>query len=60
LLVAAGESDWVGRHSDLLYALLLFAASILCVTLSYYLLQLRLMRRAGRHGVADPSVAIHS
>jgi cytochrome oxidase Cu insertion factor (SCO1/SenC/PrrC family) len=46
LKIAAGESDWVGRHSDLLYALLLFAASILCVALSYYLLQLNSIRRA--------------
>jgi hypothetical protein len=40
LKVAAGESDWIGQHSQLLYALLLFAGSILCVALSYYLLQL--------------------
>ena len=24
LRVAAGESDWIGRHSDVLYAVLLF------------------------------------
>jgi cytochrome oxidase Cu insertion factor (SCO1/SenC/PrrC family) len=60
LKVAAGQSDWVGRHSDLLYALLLFAASILCVALCYYLLQLRLMRQAGRHDVADQPVVFHS
>ena len=39
LKVASGESDWVGRHSDLLYATLLFAASALCVALTYSVLQ---------------------
>ncbi len=58
LKVAAGESDWIGRHSDLLYALLLFAASILCVALCYHVLQLNLMRRASRAGAADQSVAV--
>ena len=33
LQVAAGRSDWVGEHSALLYALLLFAASLVCVAL---------------------------
>jgi cytochrome oxidase Cu insertion factor (SCO1/SenC/PrrC family) len=56
LKVAAGQSDWIGRHSDLLYALLLFAASILCVALSYYLLQLNVVRRARR--AAGPSAAV--
>ena len=45
LRVAAGESDWVGRHFDLLYALLVFGASLSAVTLSYYLLQLVTLRR---------------
>ena len=53
LKVAAGESDWVGQHSQLVYALLLFAGSILCVALSYYLLQLSLTRRASRTPVAN-------
>jgi cytochrome oxidase Cu insertion factor (SCO1/SenC/PrrC family) len=57
LKVAAGESDWVGRHSDLLYALLLFAASLLCVALSYYLLELNSLRRATRRA-ADRSAVL--
>ena len=48
LRVAAGESDWIGRHSDVLYALLLFAASLCCVAFCYYVLQLILLRRANR------------
>jgi cytochrome oxidase Cu insertion factor (SCO1/SenC/PrrC family) len=40
LKVASGESDWVGQHSEWLYALLLFAGSLLCVALAYYVLQL--------------------
>jgi cytochrome oxidase Cu insertion factor (SCO1/SenC/PrrC family) len=55
LRVAAGESDWIGRHSDVLYALLLFAASICCVALSYYVLQLILLRRASRTQAANQS-----
>jgi protein SCO1/2 len=58
LRVAAGESDWIGQHSQLLYALLLFAGSILCVALSYYLLQLNLMRRASRTAVANRSIPL--
>jgi protein SCO1/2 len=46
LKIAAGESDWVGQHSEWLYALLLFAGSLLCVTLAYYALQLSALRRA--------------
>ena len=34
LRVAAGESDWIGRHSDVLYALLLFSATFCCVAFS--------------------------
>lgn len=45
LKVANGRSDWIGRHSDVLYALLLFSASILCVALAYYARQLRRSRR---------------
>ena len=48
LRVAAGKNDWLGRHSDVLYALLVFGVSICCVTFSYYLLQLILLRRANR------------
>src|SRR6266498_2471512 len=53
LKVALGESDWIGQHSQPLYALLLFVGSVLCVALSYYLLQLSLMRRATRTNVAN-------
>ena len=41
LRVAAGQSDWIGQHLQWLYAILVFAASVLCVTLCNYLLQLR-------------------
>ncbi len=58
LRVAAGESDWVGRHSQLLYALLLFSGSILCVTLCHYLVQLISLRRSSRDASAiQPVVA---
>jgi hypothetical protein len=46
--VASGESDWIGQHSQWLYALLLFAGSLLCVALAYYVLQLSVVRRALR------------
>lgn len=48
LKIAAGESDWIGQHSQLLYSLLLFAGSVLCVALSYYLMQLFSLRRSSR------------
>lgn len=51
--VAAGESDWIGRHSDVLYALLLFAVSIFCVALCYHALQLIVLRRARQTAAAD-------
>ena len=60
LKVAAGEGDWIGQHPQLVYALLLFTGSILCVALSYCLLQLRLMRRATRLDAANRSVPAHS
>jgi len=56
LKVAAGESDWIGRHSEVLYALLVFAASICCVAFSYYLLQLINLRRANGLGEDHASV----
>lgn len=49
LKVAAGESDWIGQHSEWLYALLLFAGSLLCVALVYHLAQLNILRRGMRH-----------
>lgn len=45
LKVASGGSDWIGRYSEWLYALLLFAGSVLCVALCYYLAQLNARRR---------------
>lgn len=53
LKVAAGESDWIGQHSEWLYTLLLLASSVLCVALVYYLAQLTILRRRMR----EPPVA---
>jgi cytochrome oxidase Cu insertion factor (SCO1/SenC/PrrC family) len=46
LKAAAGQNDWLGSHAEWFYALLLFASSILCMLLCYYLLQLNFLRRA--------------
>jgi cytochrome oxidase Cu insertion factor (SCO1/SenC/PrrC family) len=48
LKVAAGESDWIGQHSEWLYTLLLLASSVLFVALVYYLAQLTILRRTMR------------
>jgi hypothetical protein len=48
LKVAAGESDWIGQHSEWLYTLLVLASSVLCVALVYYLAQLTVVRRRMR------------
>jgi cytochrome oxidase Cu insertion factor (SCO1/SenC/PrrC family) len=53
LKIASGESDWVGQHSQWLYALLLFSGSILCVALAYYVSQLSVLRRATRNAAAN-------
>jgi protein SCO1/2 len=53
LKIAAGESDWIGQHSEWLYALLLFAGSLLCVALAYYVLQFRVLKRATREAAAN-------
>jgi protein SCO1 len=53
LKIASGESDWMGQHSEWLYALLLFSGSLLCVALVYYLLQFRMLRRTPREAVAN-------
>ena len=53
LKVASGESDWIGQHSQWLYALLLFAGSVLCVALCYYLAQLKAIHRSGSGGRAS-------
>jgi cytochrome oxidase Cu insertion factor (SCO1/SenC/PrrC family) len=52
LEVAAGESDWIGQHSEWLYALLLFAGSLLCVAFVYYLAQVTVLKRGVRHAQA--------
>ena len=41
LQIAAGRTDWVGQHAQWLYAFAVFSASILCVVLTNYLVQLR-------------------
>ncbi len=48
LKVASGGSDWIGRYSEWMYALLLFAGSILCVALCYYLTKLKGLHRSRR------------
>ena len=48
LRIASGESDWLNRYSQWFYAVFLFAASILCVTLCYYLAQLKARRSRER------------
>jgi len=48
LKIAAGESDWIGQHSEGLYTLLVLASSVLCVALVYYLAQLTVLRRRMR------------
>jgi cytochrome oxidase Cu insertion factor (SCO1/SenC/PrrC family) len=53
LKVSSGESDWIGQYSEWLYALLLFASSVLCVALCYYLAQLNTLRRSGPGGTAS-------
>lgn len=50
LRIAGGENDWIGQHSQLLYSLLLFAGSGLCVALAYYLMQFFSLRRLSRDG----------
>jgi cytochrome oxidase Cu insertion factor (SCO1/SenC/PrrC family) len=42
LKIALGQADWIGQHSDALYAILLFAASLLCVALFHHLRQHRI------------------
>ena len=46
LKVARGQNDWIGQYSQLLYALLLFGVSILCVVLGYHVAELRRLRGA--------------
>ena len=58
LEVAAGRSDWIGQHADLLYTFLLFGASILCVMLAYYLRQFGQVRRLRRSRHPRTSFAV--
>ena len=53
LKIAAGESDWIGQHYEWLYALLLFACSLLCVALAHYVLQFGVLKRARREAAAN-------
>jgi cytochrome oxidase Cu insertion factor (SCO1/SenC/PrrC family) len=53
LKVASGESDWLGQHSEWMYALLLFGGSLLCVALAYYVLQLSVVRRGRGEAAAN-------
>ncbi|HEX7530417.1 MAG TPA: SCO family protein, partial [Pyrinomonadaceae bacterium] len=56
LKIALGQADWIGQHSDALYAILLFAASLLCVALFHYLRQRRIHPNAsGMKGVMTVS-----
>lgn len=48
LNVASGGNDWISRYSEWIYALLLFAGSVLCVALCYYLAQLSARQRSNR------------
>ena len=58
LKVARGESDWIGEHSQLLYSMLLFAGSLLCVALCYSLAQLKWLRRSSNVDRPIRAVAI--
>jgi len=44
LKVASGRRDWLGQHAQLVYSLLLFTGSMLCVALTYYLAQLKWLK----------------
>jgi len=54
LRIASGKSSWLVRSSEWIYALLLFAGSLLCVALCYSLVQLRARRQIN---IAQPIVA---
>jgi protein SCO1 len=53
LQIASGGSDWMGEHAQQIYALLLLAASILCVALVYYLFSL--VPKAAQRSTVNPS-----
>jgi len=52
LKVAGGQSDWIGQHAQLVYSLLLFTGSMLCVALTYYLAQLRSLKASRERSLA--------
>ncbi|HLW36239.1 MAG TPA: SCO family protein [Chthoniobacterales bacterium] len=58
LKVAGGGNDWLGEHSQLLYSLLLFAGSLLCVALCYLLAQLKSSRGLTRIDGTVRAVAV--
>lgn len=56
LKIALGQSDWIGQHSDFLYATLLFAAALLCVALFHHLRQRRIGLYDARWRKQAPSI----
>jgi cytochrome oxidase Cu insertion factor (SCO1/SenC/PrrC family) len=52
--IASGDSSWLAQHSEWLYALLLFAASALCVSLFHFVGQS--MKRRRNAAAFAPSV----
>ena len=48
LKIASGKSDWIGQHSQPMYALLLLGGSLLCVALLYHASELIRARRQHR------------
>jgi cytochrome oxidase Cu insertion factor (SCO1/SenC/PrrC family) len=49
LRIASGQNDWIGQHFDFLYAILVFAAALLCVALVQQLLRQNLRPRQRQH-----------
>ena len=47
--IAGGQNDWIGQHFDSLYAILVFAAALLCVALVQQLLRQNLRPRQRPH-----------
>ena len=41
LKIASGQNDWIGQHFDILYAIVVFAAALLCVALVQQILRYR-------------------
>ena len=49
LKIASGQNDWIGQHFDILYAILVFSAALLCVALVHQLLRQNLRPRQRPH-----------